>query len=107
MHLSAVDILILVPLVPALPLVVVWYLPWEKWVWERLPKQLRLFAGPYVLYASFVLWHFGCAWWAVLIGVAAGIGWSVWAVSQFSVGRRNGAKQMQDSTPPATREKKL
>jgi len=87
MHLSPVDILILVPLVPVLPLVVVWYLPWESWIWERLPKKMRLFVGPYLIYASFALWHFHLSWWAVLIGVAGGLGMSVWSLNQTSEGR--------------------
>jgi hypothetical protein len=81
---SAIDVLILLPILPLAPLLLVWYLPWENWVWERLPPLLRKFTGPYLLYASFVAWHFKLAWWTTLAVFATGVGLSVWAVLKDS-----------------------
>lgn len=67
---SALDIAILLPLVPALPFVITWWLPWERWsFWQRIPKVV---AGPYLLYCAFAEWHFNLPWWAVLITVLWG-----------------------------------
>jgi hypothetical protein len=66
---SNVDVLILIPLIPAAPVLVTWWLPWEVWLPKRIPK---LFLGLYLLYAAFAAWHFKLPWWCVL--VAAGYG---------------------------------
>jgi uncharacterized membrane protein len=66
---SNVDVLILIPLIPALPVIVTWWLPWEFWLPKRIPKSLL---GIYLLYGAFVAWHFKMPWWCVL--VAAGYG---------------------------------
>jgi hypothetical protein len=57
------DLLILIPLIPAAPVVITWWLPWERWLPEALPK---LFLGFYILYATFAAWHFKLPWWSVL-----------------------------------------
>jgi hypothetical protein len=55
-HLTTIDILILVPVIPALPIVMTWPLPWERWIrWDELPAG---FVGPYLLYCAFAAWHF-------------------------------------------------
>jgi 1,4-dihydroxy-2-naphthoate octaprenyltransferase len=74
----------LIPLIHLAPLLIVWWLPWEAWVWEKLPKKLRKFVGPYLLYVSFVFWHFKFHWWAVLIVLATGIGFSAWTIWEIS-----------------------
>jgi hypothetical protein len=69
---SGIDVLILLPIVPLLPIAITWWLPWEKWIrWGQLPKKLL---GPYLLYVAFALWHFKFDWWAPLIPLAFGTG---------------------------------
>jgi hypothetical protein len=75
---STLDVLILIPLIPVAPIVITWWLPWERWIpWGELPKSLL---GPYVLYAAFAAWHFKWPWWSVGILVLAGTVLSVIAV---------------------------
>ena len=53
---SATDWLILAPAIPAIPVLVTWWLPWERWIPRaKLPKA---FVGPYALYLFFVAFHF-------------------------------------------------
>ena len=66
---SNVDVLLLIPLIPALPVVVIWWLPWERWLPKRIPKVIL---GLYLLYAGFVAWHFRLRWWSVLVLVGCG-----------------------------------
>ena len=64
MDMSGLDWVILAPAIPAIPFLITWWLPWEKWIpWRKIPKVLF---GPYVLYLSFVMWHFDPqkSWWA-------------------------------------------
>lgn len=67
---TVVDWLILVPLIPAAPNVIAWWLPWERWIWNKVPKKIL---GPYLCYATFAAWYFKLHWWAVL-------GCAVWAL---------------------------
>jgi hypothetical protein len=53
---STLDVLILIPLIPAAPLVITWWLPWERWLSEEVPKYLL---GPYLLYAAFAALQVG------------------------------------------------
>jgi hypothetical protein len=55
-----VDVLIFTPLIPAMT----WFLPWERWVPEIIPKKI---VGPYLLYCAFAIWHFKQSWWIVLL----------------------------------------
>ena len=66
---TALDVLILLPVLPAAPVIITWWLPWEKWLWEKVPKKVL---APYLCYLTFVAWHFRLHWWAVL-------GAAVWA----------------------------
>jgi hypothetical protein len=60
---SLLDQLLLAPLWPFFVLAATWWLPWEQWIpWI----ELRSVLGPYLLYASFVAWHFKIAWWITL-----------------------------------------
>ena len=75
---SALDLLIALPVIPAAPILVTWWLPWERWIpWGKLPKAVL---GPYVLYLSFAAWHFHLAWWSVLLIVVIGTVLSVMAI---------------------------
>ena len=49
------NILIVIPLLPLVPLVMTWFLPWETWIPKNFSKW---FIGPYFLYAAVALWHF-------------------------------------------------
>lgn len=74
---STVDVLILVPLVPIAPLLVTWWLPWERFLFENVPQKI---SGPYLLYASFAAWHFKLELWAVILIGAVGGGCCVAAL---------------------------
>lgn len=79
---SALDWAILTPAIPAIPLFITWWLPWEKWIpWEKIPKA---FLGPYALYLSFVIWHFDPKkrWWAFGTWAVIGVLISVLAIIQ-------------------------
>lgn len=68
---STIDVLILIPLLPAAPLVILWWLPWDRLIpWDELPKSLL---GPYFLYGAFAAWHFKWPFWleAILVVVGA------------------------------------
>jgi hypothetical protein len=66
---SNVGVLLLIPLIPALPVVVTWWLPWEVWLPKRVPE---LFLGLYLLYVAFAAWHFKLPWWWVLVLAGCG-----------------------------------
>jgi hypothetical protein len=90
---STQDILILVPLIPLAPFLIIWYLPWESWLWDRLPKRLRKLTGPYLIYGAFAAWHFKLHWWAILSPLVCGVVMSAWAVQEMIK-----APQKNDST---------
>ena len=58
-----VDVLIAIPLIPITPVVVTWWLPWERWLPGRIPKHIL---GPYFLYLCFAAWHFAMPWWVII-----------------------------------------
>ena len=75
---TATDLLVLLPVVPALPVVVTWWLPWERWIpWVKFAHLI----GPYLLYGAFAAWYFGVPWWAALICAIAGVVLSVVAIT--------------------------
>jgi len=75
---SALDVLILVPVLPLAPILITWWLPWEKWIpWGKLPKAIL---GPYVLYLSFAAWHFGLSKWLVFLALTTGAVLSIIAI---------------------------
>jgi hypothetical protein len=84
-----VDILIMAPIIPALPLLITWWLPWEKWLSGKIPLGI---VGPYILYASFAAWHFKLHWWTV-----AGLAFWGMVISGIAlaeaVGRKRARKQ--------------
>lgn len=68
---TTVDIIVLAPIVPVLPLLVTWWLPWERWIpWAKVPPLLL---GPYVLYGAFVGWYFHLHTWVIILLVLVGI----------------------------------
>ena len=75
---TTVDFLVLAPIIPALPIVVTWWLPWERWIpWVKFAHLL----GPYLLYGAFAAWYFGVAWWAALVFAIAGAVLSAMAIT--------------------------
>jgi hypothetical protein len=38
-HLTMFDVVLLVPLIPVLAILISWWLPWERWLFERSPKK--------------------------------------------------------------------
>src|SRR5450432_2806542 len=63
-HLTALDVVILLPLFPLLLLAIIWWAPWEPWVWKNVPKAIT---GFYLLYCAFAFWHFHAPSWLVLL----------------------------------------
>src|SRR6266536_4254086 len=56
MAMTALDWLIAAPCIPLIPILITVWLPWERWIpWGKLPKAAL---GPYLMYSSFVAWHF-------------------------------------------------
>ena len=62
MSANTVDVLIFIPLIPAIPVIAFWILPWERWIPKIIPKKI---IGPYLLYCAFAIWHFRQPWWIV------------------------------------------
>jgi len=67
---TVVDYLVLAPLIPFLPIIATWWLPWEQWF--PMAKYSHIF-GPAMLYGAFVAWYFEAEWWAVLVFVFFGL----------------------------------
>src|ERR1700739_1946552 len=80
MSAKAVDVLILIPLIPALPVVATWFLPWEDWIPRKVPKRIL---APYLLYCTFAAWHFGFPWWSLASVAFLAVGASVMLVSEL------------------------
>lgn len=76
------DVLVLVPAIPALVLVITWWLPWERWFpWSRV------LGFPFVVYAAylaFASWYFRLGWVAEsLCAVAMMVGISMHLVRRL------------------------
>lgn len=65
-HLTMFDVVLVATLLPAMVILISWWLPWEKWLFQR---PARIIGGPYFLYCTVVLWHLQAPRWAVT-GVA-------------------------------------
>jgi len=70
MSTNTVGVLVLIPLIPAIPVLVTWFLPWEKWLWEKIPKTIL---GPYLLYGAFAAAYFKMPWWWVGLLIVMGV----------------------------------
>ena len=67
MSVNTLDVIVFIPLIPALPVLATWYLPWERWIPRKISKSI---IGPYLLYCAFAAWHFRGPWWVVaLVGL--------------------------------------
>jgi hypothetical protein len=52
---NTVDVFVFLPLIPAIPVIATWFLPWERWIPRKIPNKI---IGPYLLYCAFAVWHF-------------------------------------------------
>jgi len=86
-----VDVLIFIPLMPAIPVIALWPLSWERWIPKVVPEKI---IGPYLLYCAFAIWHFKQTWWAVLMVGLMGIGVSAAAI--FGLRKARMLKQAQE-----------
>jgi hypothetical protein len=59
---KTLDVLVFISLIPALPVLATWYLPWEDWIPKKVPKRI---IGPYLLYCAFGAWYFKGSWWVI------------------------------------------
>jgi hypothetical protein len=66
-----IDIALILPFLPLAPFLLVWWLPWERWVSRRVPKW---FLGPYILYGALAAAHFHQHLWCVLGLAVVGTG---------------------------------
>jgi hypothetical protein len=85
------DVLIFIPLIPALPVIATWFLPWERWIPKKIPNA---FIGPYLIYCSFAIWHFKQQWWLIMFIASWGIVVCVLAV--FDVRKARQLKEVRD-----------
>jgi len=86
-----IDVLIFIPLVPAIPVIAFWFLPWESWIPKIVPEKI---IGPYLLYSAFAIWHFKQSWWAALMVGLMGIGVSAAAI--FDLRKARALKQARE-----------
>lgn len=85
MKASVTDVLIAIPVLPLLPVLATWFLPWEDWLPKKIPKTVL---GPYFLYAAFAAWHFKFGFWPVLVAVLLGLVVSFMAIVEKCSGRQ-------------------
>jgi len=85
------DVLIFIPVIPAIPVLATWFLPWESWIPKKVPKSIL---GPYLLYCSFAAWHFYGPWWVEAMAAILGIVVSVIAV--FDLRKARNLRLAQD-----------
>jgi len=88
---NIVDVLIFIPLIPAIPVIATWFLPWERWIPKKIPKKI---IGPYLFYCAFAIWHFKQPWWIVSMAGLGGIAVSAMAI--FEVRKARMVKQARD-----------
>jgi hypothetical protein len=88
---NPVDVLIFIPLIPAIPVIATWFLPWERWIPDKIANKI---IGPYLLYCAFAIWHFKQLWWAVLLAGLMGFAISTAAIFDLRKARR--LKQEQE-----------
>jgi hypothetical protein len=88
---KTLDVLIFIPLIPALPVIATWFLPWERWIPRKIPN---VFIGPYLIYCSFAIWYFKQPWWFIVLVALWGIVVCVLAV--FDVRKARQIKEARD-----------
>lgn len=91
MSAKTVDVLIFIPLLPAIPVIATWFLPWEQWIPRKVPYKI---IGPYLLYCAFAIWHFKQPSWATLLVALGGI--AVSGIALFEIREVRRLKQARD-----------
>ena len=91
MSANIVDVLIFIPLIPAIPVIATWFLPWQRWIPKKIPKKI---IGPFLLYCAFAIWHFKQPWWIVSMAGLGGI--AVSAVAIFELRKARMVKQARE-----------
>ena len=81
MSVKTLDVIVFIPLIPALPVLATWYLPWERWIPRTIPKKV---IGPYLLYCAFGAWYFEMPWWIVVLVAICGIGVCFAAIYKYA-----------------------
>ena len=71
MSIKFLDVLVFIPVIPAIPVVATWFLPWERWIPRKIPNKI---IGPYLVYCSFACWYFRVSWWVILPVATLGVG---------------------------------
>lgn len=79
MSTNTLDLLVLIPVLPLLPVVATWFLPWERWIPKVIPK---IVIGPYLFYCAFAAWYFKEGWWFVGLLMIGGIVVSIMAIRE-------------------------
>jgi hypothetical protein len=82
---STVDVLVFIPLVPAIPVIATWFLPWERWIPRKVPNKI---IGPYLLYCAFAVWYFTQPWLLIAVITFWGIVVCVMAVFDMQKSRQ-------------------
>lgn len=72
------DVLVFISLVPVMPVLATWFLPWEKWIPKFVSNKIL---GPYLIYCTFGAWYFGMPMWFIVVILLFGIGVSAAALS--------------------------
>jgi hypothetical protein len=88
---KTLDVLIFISVIPAIPVIATWYLPWERWIPKKIPNSI---IGPYLFYCSFAAWYFKGGWWVVGMLAIGGIVVSVMA--GFELQKARNLRQAQD-----------
>jgi hypothetical protein len=88
---KTIDVLIFIPVIPAIPVIATWFLPWERWIPRKIPKSI---IGPYLLYCSFAAWHFHEPRW-VIAGVAV-FGFAVSTIAADDLLKARQVKRARD-----------
>lgn len=73
---KALDVVLFITVIPTLPVIATWFLPWEEWIPRYIPKGV---IGFYLLYCTFPAWYFGMPWWFVT-------GLAVWGIVASAIG---------------------
>ena len=91
MSANTVDILIFIPLIPAIPVIATWFLPWERWIPRKIPNRI---IGPYLLYCAFAVWYFKQSQW-LIVGIALW-GIVVCVIAFFDVRKSRQSREARD-----------
>jgi len=90
-----IDFLVVAPVLPFLPIIITWWLPWENWIpWAKVLHII----GPVLMYGAFVAWYFGGDTQDVFVIALAGAGLSFYGVVMLL--KNPNAKSHDNSAAP-------